>query len=177
MVGDGASQLGRPCCGSGFGQRCRRFVRKRSADGFRPSGVGEHGSCQRAVREICEQRRIGRGVLSMGRSGTSRLGARVGGWSMSGRVFRAFLLLRKKLQVVRVCGVIIALASCGRVRCLGSVLRVSLLLDLGGGREVACVVAAALARADVAFGDKLVVCGLDGDQTDAQLLGQRAFRG
>ena len=63
------------------------------------------------------------------------------------------LLLRKKLQVVRVCGVIIALASRGGVRRLGSVLRASRFLDLGGGRKVACVVAAALARADVAFGD------------------------
>ena len=70
---------------------------------------------------------------------------------------------------------ILASAVCARF-CRGSEPNVSLLLDLGSGREVACVVAAAFARADIAFGDKLVVCGLDGDQADAQLLCQRAFR-
>ena len=66
-------------------------------------------------------------------------------------------------------------AVCSRFRC-GLAPRASWFLNLGGGRKVACVVAAPFARADVAFGDKLVVCGLDGDQTDAQLLRQRAFR-
>ena len=58
----------------------------------------------------------------------------------------------------------------------GGLVSRGVIVDARSGCKIACVISAALARANVSFGCKLFVRGFDGNQAYAQMPCQRTFR-